>query len=563
ILLLIVAGDWSKMKILWTVVLFVSLASSIDTNSVDVVRKDIDDSWFPVNIIHINDFHARFEEITPQSNTCNPETTTCVGGYARVVTKVKELLEVNRDNNPLYLNAGDNFQGTLWYNIGRWNVTVQFLNMLKADAMTIGNHEFDHDIEGVVPFLEQIESPVVIANVEDSQEPTFQGKYTKSVVIDKYDRKIGIIGAILRTTNNIAKTGQLAFTNEAQAVREEAERLKAEGVDIIIVLSHCGLDRDREIANFGGPNIDLIVGGHSHSFLWSGDDLPSVDRPADSYPVEVVQEDGHKVLIVQASAYTKYVGDITLYFDDEGIVQHWEGAPHFLGNDVTPDAEVMQALQPWKEIVDLSGKRVVGSLKFMASSSGCYQRECLMGTLQAESMLHSLIESDDQGWAYATMAMTNAGGVRGPLSPGLLTYSDLVTTTPFENTVDTLEVQGRYIKEALENAVRFNDSTSLLQTAGMKIVYNLGNAAYARIVTLEVLCRVCDVPKFEAIESDTWYRLAINGFLLVNGDNYAMIRDNARNHKIGAIDIDALTKYVEDNSPINLITPRGRMTIIQ
>ena len=81
--------------------------------------------------------------------------------------------------------------------------------MLRADAMTIGNHEFDHDIEGVVPFLETIESPVVIANVDDSQEPDFQNKYTKSVVIDKYDRKIGVIGAILRSTNTIAQTGEI------------------------------------------------------------------------------------------------------------------------------------------------------------------------------------------------------------------------------------------------------------------------------------------------------------------------------------------------------------------
>lgn len=78
------------------------------------------------------------------SNSCNPETETCIGGYARVVTKTKELLAEKASLNPIFLNAGDNFQGTLWYNIGRWNVTSQFLNMLDADAMTIGNHEFDH-----------------------------------------------------------------------------------------------------------------------------------------------------------------------------------------------------------------------------------------------------------------------------------------------------------------------------------------------------------------------------------------------------------------------------------
>lgn len=476
---------------------------------------------------------------------------------------MKELLETKRALNPIYLNAGDNFQGTLWYNIGRWNVTQEFLNMLPADAMTIGNHEFDHDVEGVVPFLEYINSPVVIANVDDSQEETFQNKYTKSHVIEKYDRKIGVIGVILRSTNTIAKTGKLLFTNEAQAVREEAARLKALGVNIIIVLSHCGLDRDREIAQQGGPDIDIIVGGHSHSFLFSGTDLPSIDNPAGSYPVVETQNDGHEVYIVQASAFTKYLGEITLYFDDEGIVQRYEGAPIFLSNDVVPDPDVVAAIQPWKEIVDLEGKEVVGSIKVTGSSSGCYNGECLMGTIQAEAMLQSVLDSDDDGWAYATVAITNPGGVRGPLLAGELTYSDLVTTTPFENTIDTMELEGKYIKEALEFSVRFADSPSVLQIAGMKVVYDFTKPAYQRVKSLDILCRLCDVPRYEPVQENTWYRVAVNNFLLNNGDNFSMIRDNGRNHKVGDVDIDTLRAYVEKNSPITLMSPRGRTTILR
>ena len=60
----------------------------------------------------------------------------------------------------------------------------------------------------------------------------------------------------------------MRFLDEVQAVKDEAEKLKSEGVDIIVVLTHCGLDRDREIAKLAGPNIDIIVGGHSHSFLF-------------------------------------------------------------------------------------------------------------------------------------------------------------------------------------------------------------------------------------------------------------------------------------------------------
>lgn len=88
---------------------------------------------FPVSIIHFNDMHARFDETNLMSSTCK-EADECIGGYARVVSKVKELLQTKADKNPIYLNAADNYQGTLWYNVYRWNVTSHFLNLFPADA---------------------------------------------------------------------------------------------------------------------------------------------------------------------------------------------------------------------------------------------------------------------------------------------------------------------------------------------------------------------------------------------------------------------------------------------
>lgn len=297
--------------------------------------------------------------------------------------------------------------------------------MLPADAQTIGNHDFDHGIEGVVPFLERQKelTPTLLANIDDTEEPAIQGLYEKSMIIERYGQKIGIIGVILRTTNNIAKTGKLRFFNEAQSVKAEAEILKAQGVNKIIVISHCGLDRDREIARDGGPEIDIIVGGHSHSLLYNGS--PPLDNPAAAYPALVVQQDtNHTVLIVQASAYTKYVGNITLWFDENGIVQSWEGNPVFLANEVVQDAQVLTALQPWKAIIDQFAQRVVGSVKFDVSSSGCYDRDCLMGTLQADSMAYSAFDEDygNEEWTWATIGITNPGGVRGTLPTGELTY---------------------------------------------------------------------------------------------------------------------------------------------
>lgn len=132
----------------------------------------------------------------------------------------------------------------------------------------------------------------------------------------------------------ISKTGKLIFTNETIAIREEAKRLKEQGVNIIIVLSHCGLQNDKNIARAVGPDVDVIVGGHSHSYLSSDPHHAGPDTPQDEYPSIVTQTSGHRVLIVQAGSYAKYVGDLTVYFDKNGIVQYWEGQPIFLDTDI-------------------------------------------------------------------------------------------------------------------------------------------------------------------------------------------------------------------------------------
>lgn len=205
-------------------------------------------------------------------------------------------------------------------------------------------------------------------------------------MIRKYAKPIGIVGV---TTTFRSNWGKLNILPEVEAVQEEVAKLVAEGINIIIVLSHCGFETDREIAKHGGP-IDIIVGGHSHSFLFSGDNPPGPDNPIGSYPTIETQEDGHEVLIVQASAYTKYLGDITLYFDDAGKVQSYDGAPIFLSHDIIPDPEIISELAPWKEGIDLIQNRVVGSAKFDISSSRCYSRECGMGSLTTDAYVDAV-----------------------------------------------------------------------------------------------------------------------------------------------------------------------------
>lgn len=130
----------------------------------------------------------------------------------------------------------------------------------------------------------------------------------------------------------------MRFLNESDSVRTEAAQLRQQGCNIIIVLSHCGLDVDYEIARNAGPDIDVIVGGHTHTFMYTGTAAPpGPDKPQDQYPAVVYNEaTNHRVLIVQASSFTKYIGDLTVYFDGEGHIVDWEGAPIFLDSNIVP-----------------------------------------------------------------------------------------------------------------------------------------------------------------------------------------------------------------------------------
>lgn len=139
----------------------------------------------------------------------------------------------------------------------------------------------------------------------------------------------------IRIKQTIARTGKIKFLDEIETVRREADRLKSDGVNIVVVLSHAGIDVDFEIAKRAGSQISIIVSSHTHTFMYSGDNPPGPDKPLYEYPAVVEHNDGHKVLIVQASAFAKYVGDLTVYFDqNSNEIIRWTGQPIFLGPDV-------------------------------------------------------------------------------------------------------------------------------------------------------------------------------------------------------------------------------------
>lgn len=533
-----------------TVLVMILIQNGSDEKNGDEEREEL----FQLSIIHINDFHARFEETNEQSLPCL-EGQNCVGGFARMKTVVDDL-KLKRPN-AIFLNAGDNFQGTFWFNLLRYNVTSHFLNLMPADAITLGNHEFAHRVPGVVSFLKLLESPVVVANIDDRHEPTLQKLYQKSIIIERSGRKIGVIGVILKETSEIASTDKLKFTSEVEAIRNEATKLRTNNVNIIVVLSHCGLDRDREIALEAGEFVDVIIGGHSHSFLYTARDAgsyPGLESPVGSYPIVITPRSGseRKVLIVQASAFTKFVGDLTVYFNSAGHVKFYEGNPVYLSNDVEKDPEIERMLIPWREEVNRLGQRVVGYSNVNLLNEGCRHGECVLGSFTADAFVHETQRAFPELSVFA--AVIQAAGMRNSFQQGNISYGDVVSFMPFENTLDVLHLRGDILFEMFEHSVSRsfvpNDfiGVNFLQVSGFQLTYNVTKPVGQRLQTIQI--KTNNSGTLENINPHTIYAVVVPSFIASGGDGFTMLKINRMNQRTGLLDVDLLEKFISHNSPI-------------
>lgn len=148
------------------------------------------------------------------------------------------------------------------------------------------------------------------------------------------------------TTKEISLTQEVDLTDEVEAVTQESEKLNEQGVKIIIALGHSGFQMDKQIAR-SVPLVDLVVGGHTNTFLWNGD-APDLDKPEGPYPYVVKQGSGKEVPVVQAYAYTKYIGRLNVSFDDDGNLVKYSGQPLFLDSSIPQDEEALQKLEIYR-----------------------------------------------------------------------------------------------------------------------------------------------------------------------------------------------------------------------
>lgn len=222
-----------------------------------------------LTILHTNDIHSRIEPIAPDS----PDTRSAdKGGLLRVAAYVEQVRK--ESPNVLVFDSGDFSQGTPYYNLFKGEVEIQLMNAIGYDAITIGNHEFDFGMENMAHLFKMAHFPVVCANYE-VKGSLLDGLVTPYTIIKKYGLKIGVLGVGTQLSGMVQTHNYegVVYHEPYEAANNAAAELKKKGCDIVICLSHLGYTprtegaiSDQELAK-RTRNIDLILGGHSHTFM--------------------------------------------------------------------------------------------------------------------------------------------------------------------------------------------------------------------------------------------------------------------------------------------------------
>ncbi|MTI42122.1 5'-nucleotidase [Roseibium hamelinense] len=477
---------------------------------------------YSITILHINDLHSRIEPINKYDSTCGAEDDAegkCFGGIARIKTMIDQRRDAlyAEGRNTIVMDAGDQFQGSLFYTTYKGTAAVEFMNDIGFDVMAVGNHEFDDGPNGLANFVDAAQFPVVSGNIDVENEPSLKGKVSGVLILEKGGEKIGIVSALAEDTDETSAPGDgVRFIQAEDYLKGAVEALEAAGINKIIAVNHTGLNRDVKIAT-SVPGIDVIVGGHSHTLLSN-----TQDRASGPYPVMVENPRGQMVPIVQAYAYGKFLGELEVTFDDDGNVVSAQGEPILLDASVAANEAFTQRVGELGAPIEVLKAKVIGSTNAAidGARTSCRAGECQMGNLVADAMLDRV---RDQG---IQIAIQNGGGLRSSIDAGDVTMGEVLTVLPFQNTLSTFQLKGADIIAALENGVsQVEDGAGRFpQVAGLKFSWTRKKTAgEGRILVVEVM----EDGAWVTLDPEKTYGVVSNNYMRSGGDGYDVFASNA------------------------------------
>lgn len=289
-----------------------SLALTLTPNlllaeQLDFLKKE---SSHHLTILHTNDQHSRIEPFDA-SYTKNPNQ----GGFAKRASLIKKIR--SEEKNVLLLDSGDIFQGTPYFNFFGGELEFKLMSMMQYDASTMGNHDFDNGLEGFLKVLPNAKFPFICSNY-DFKNTILDGKTEPYKVFNKNGLRIGIFGIGIELNGLVGKKnyGETVYQNPVEMAQHYADFLRNEKkCDLVICLSHIGFDykddpkkmSDKHLAA-KTSGIDLILGGHTHTFL--------------TEPVTLQNRKGNNVIVNQVGWAGILLGRLDFYFDKNKMIKN-------------------------------------------------------------------------------------------------------------------------------------------------------------------------------------------------------------------------------------------------
>ncbi|MGB5944995.1 cell wall-binding repeat-containing protein [Paenisporosarcina sp.] len=507
-----------------------TLTASLFNVSAPVTVKAAED--FSLTVIHSNDTHANLDNI------------------AKKVTLVNKLREENPNN--LLVDAGDVFSGTLYFNTFKGQADLEFMNMMNYDAMTFGNHEFDlgdsaDGHKALADFVKNAEFPLISANTNFAADPLFAGLQNVGFggndeageifdgIIKEIDgEKVGIFGLTTAETEFISSPKAVKFTNYIAEAKAAVTYLKGQNVNKIVALTHLGFDDayDNDLALAEAvPEIDIIVGGHTHSKLEGG---KLIDRSGSA-----------DTIIVQANEYNKFLGELDVTFNDAGEITSQTSLLHTVA-DASADEAAAAILKPYAdEVAEVKNEStgVSTSVVLDGERGSVRTGETNLGNLITDGMLDAAKKID----AETVIAVQNGGGIRASIDTGDITVGEVLTVMPFGNTLAIMELTGEDIYAALEHSVSQapKESGAFLHVAGLVVNYDNTQEAGSRVLPAFIQD---EEGGLTFLDPEKTYKVATNSFTAKGGDGYSMFKsayDKGLVSEPGNVDWETFINYIQ------------------
>lgn len=485
------------------------------------------DEPITLTILHTNDTHAN---IQPCMATCNNQN---LGGVARRYTAIQQVKA--EGGNVLVVDAGDPFQGTLFFNYWQGQEASHFMNALGYQAMAIGNHEFDSGPPALARFITDADFPVLSANIDASAQVSLTGLIEPYTIIEMGGEQIGVFGLTTEDTTFISSPGpDVTFADVTATAQATVAALQGMGINKIVALTHIGYTPDLALAA-AVSGIDVIVGGHSHTPLGT---MPGAQG---DYPTVVNSPAGEPVLVVSAWEWGKYLGRLDVTFDAMGVVESYNGAPILIDASIPEDPAIAADVDTFYAPVQQLANTVIGETELLLDGNRpvVRSRESNLGNLICDAMLWKTTGAGSQ------ICITNGGGIRAPINAGDITVGNVLTVLPFGNQIATLGLTGADVIAALENGVSRWENTDgrFPQVGGMRYSFDPQRPAGSRILSAEIMGAD---ESFSPIDPAAVYTVVTNDFMRRGGDGYTVFRDNAIDpYDSWAVMADSVMEYIE------------------